>query len=206
VDMEGELRIDVCLTGTAFAVDRSPFSITPNSFMDNPVGEGLADDVASPPTLTLVRRVPTVDPEVFNGGDPAAEVRLEIRGILVGVSFSCPATEFISDGGSLESFKICELLVPFRPTDGDPAIVGNRLRVRREESDCLCIELTVCVVSLEVDEAVREIEGAAPDEDVDEEGFNRATRCAVAGSKADICIGGRLIGDFGFRGSVEDSV
>jgi hypothetical protein len=107
VEVEGELRIDVCLTGTAFAVDRSPFSITPNSVVDNPVGEGLADDVASPATCILVRRGPTADPEGFNGGDAAAEVRLEIRGILVGVSFGWPITEFISDdGASFGSFKI----------------------------------------------------------------------------------------------------
>ena len=201
--MEGELRIDVCLTGTTFAAEGSPFSITPNSFVDNPVGEGLADDAASPPTWTLVRRV---DPDIFNGGDAVVEVRLDIRGILVGVSFDCDVKEFISDdAGSFASLKACEPLVPFMPTDGDPAIVGKRLRERREESDCFCIELTVCDVSLEVDEDVREIEGA-PDEDVDKEVFNRATRCAVAGSKADICIGGRLTGDLGFRGSVEDSV
>ena len=150
-----------------------------------------------------MRRIPPVDPDIFNGGDAAVEVRLDIRGILVGVSFDCDVTEFINDDGG--SFNVCELFVPFMPTDGDPAIVGNRLRLRREESDCLCMELTVCDVSLEADEAVREIEGA-PDEDVDEEVFNRATRCVVAGSKADICIGGRLTGDFGFRGSVEDNV
>lgn len=36
--------------------------------------------------------------------------------------------------------------------------------------------------------------------------FSFATRWAVAGSKADICIGGIATGDFGFLGSVDDSV
>lgn len=35
------------------------------------------------------------------------------------------------------------------PTEGEPAIVGNWLRERREVSDCFCIELTVCEVSRE---------------------------------------------------------
>lgn len=184
-------------------MDWSPFSMTPNSLVDSPVGEEFAEGVTSP----LVRRVPRTDPDDFNGGDAAAEVRLEMRGILVGVSLRWPVTVISVDGGSLESLKICEVFVPFMPTDGDPAIVGNWLRVRREVSDCLCMELAVCDVSLEVDEAVREIDGwAGPAEDADEEGFNLATRCAVAGSSADICIGGRLTGDFGFRGSVDDSV
>lgn len=88
MEVEGELWIDVCLRGpTTFVIGESPFSITPNSFVESPVGEGLADDVATPPVWTLVRRLPTVEPDIFNGGDPAAEVRLEIRGILVGVSF-----------------------------------------------------------------------------------------------------------------------
>jgi hypothetical protein len=135
--------------------DGSPFSMTPNSLVDSPVGEGSTDGVTCP----LARRVPTTDPDVFNGGDATAEVLLEMRGILVGVSLRWPVTVISVDGGSLESFEICELLVPFMPTDGDPAIVGNWLRVRSEVSDCFCIELTVCDVSLEVDEDVREING-----------------------------------------------
>lgn len=124
-----------------------------------------------------MRRAPITDPDDFNGGEAAAEVRLEIRGILVGVSFDWPVKEFSSDGGgSFESLTICELLVPFVPTDGDPAIVGSWLRERREESECFCIELAVCDISLEVEEAVREIDGVPPDGDVDGSGFNRATR------------------------------
>lgn len=90
------------------------------------------------------------------------------------------------------------------PTEGDPAIVGNWLRLRSEVSDCFCIELTVCKVSLDVEEAVLDTE-VGVEVELDE-GFNRATRCAVAGSKAAICIGGRLTGDLGFLGSVDDNV
>lgn len=38
------------------------------------------------------------------------------------------------------------------------------------------------------------------------EDFNFATRCAVAGSSADTCIGGKETGDLGFLGSVDDKV
>lgn len=40
----------------------------------------------------------------------------------------------------------------------------------------------------------------------DMEDLSFATRCAVAGSKAEICIGGRATGDLGFLGSVDDKV
>lgn len=70
------------------------------------------------------------------------------------------------------------------PTEGEPAIVGNWFRLRREASDCFCIELTVCAVTLEED-VVREAIGAVG-VDVDGGGLSLATRCAVAGSKADI--------------------
>jgi hypothetical protein len=62
-----------------------------------------------------------MDVEYFNGGEPAAEVRLEMRGILVGVSLDNEDVEFIKDddGGS------CELFAEMFPTDGEPAIVGN---------------------------------------------------------------------------------
>lgn len=42
--------------------------------------------------------------------------------------------------------------------------------------------------------------------DCDELDFSFATRCAVTGSIAEICMGGKLTGDLGFRVSVEDSV
>ena len=67
----------------------------------------------------LARRAAEMDVEYFKGGDPAAEVRLEMRGILVGVSFDSEDVEFIKDGGS------CELLAAMFPTDGEPAMVGN---------------------------------------------------------------------------------
>ena len=42
-------------------------------------------------------------------------------------------------------------------------------------------------------------------DDDDPADLSFATRCAVTGSIADICIGGRT-GDLGFRGSVDDKV
>ena len=53
------------------------------------------------------------------------------------------------------------------PTDGEPAIVGNWLRERREVSDCFCIELTVCAVTL--------------DEEIDLEAIGTATAGVVPG-------------------------
>jgi hypothetical protein len=38
------------------------------------------------------------------------------------------------------------------------------------------------------------------------EDLSFATRCAVAGSRAEICIGGIATGDLGFLGSVDDKV
>lgn len=43
-------------------------------------------------------------------------------------------------------------------------------------------------------------------EDCEEEGLSFATLCAVTGSMAEICMGGRFTGDLGFRGSVDESV
>lgn len=82
VDIEGEPRIDECLTGpTVFTPVASPFSIIPNSLVEKPVGEGFVEEEAAPVTLTLMRRLARVE------GEAAADVRLEMRGILVGVSF-----------------------------------------------------------------------------------------------------------------------
>jgi hypothetical protein len=69
----------------------------------------------------LARRVAEIDMEYFNGGEPAADVRLEMRGILVGVPLDSEDVEFIKDddGGS------CELFTETFPTDGEPAMVGN---------------------------------------------------------------------------------
>jgi hypothetical protein len=145
----------------------SPFSITPNSSIGTPpgVGEGSAEAV----TLTLARRPRKMD-EFFGGGVDIAEVRLEMRGILVGVSLEIV---FNKDGGSLApSFDVCEMLVP---TEGDPAIVGSWFRVRKEASDCFCIELIVWEVSLEDDEE-REVLGTTAGVDIEEETFKLATR------------------------------
>lgn len=66
------------------------------------------------------------------------------------------------------------------------------------------MELTVCDVSRDDDD---EVEVRL---DIEETGIaldlSFATRCAVTGSKADICIGGRLTGDLGFLGSADDRV
>jgi hypothetical protein len=78
------------------------------------VGEAFAEG-----KRVLARRAAEVDAEYFNGGEPAADVRLEIRGILVGVSFDSEDVEFIKDGGS------CKLFGATFPTDGEPAMVGN---------------------------------------------------------------------------------
>jgi hypothetical protein len=206
--LAGEPLTDVFRTGPDIVlIWPSSLSITPNSFADIPVGEGFAED-DNPLMVALARRL--LKP-LFCIGEPTVEVRLEIRGILVGVSFGKPETELVKDdgGASLASFDVCTPFVPVVPTEGDPAMVGSKLRERSELSDCFCMELTVCEVSRDA-ETVRVVllgvdEGVEFVEEVD---LSRATRCAVAGSKADICIGGRLTGDFGFRpgGSVEESV
>lgn len=204
----GDARTDAVLTvpDTVLACPSS-LSITPNSFADMLVGDGFVED-DNPLTVTLARRLLKA---FFCMGEPTVDVRLEIRGILVGVSFGRPETEVVNDdgGGSLTSFDCCAPFIPVVPTEGDPAIVGSTLRARRELSDCFCMELTVCEVSLDA-ETVRVVLLGVVDgvELVEEVDLSRATRCAVAGSRADICKGGRLTGDFVFLtgGSVEDRV
>jgi hypothetical protein len=67
---------------------------------DSPgMGEGSVEPATRLPMLRLVRR--SMMPEFFNVGDPAAEVRLEIRGILVGVSFMLFDKEFSNDDGGM---------------------------------------------------------------------------------------------------------
>jgi len=101
VDAEGEPRIEGCRT---LGVDPSSLSITPNSLVEKLVGDTLLDEDTTRP---LVRLVVDVDTELFNGGDAAADVRLEMRGILVGVSFGSPEVEFNKEGnGSLPSFNV----------------------------------------------------------------------------------------------------
>ena len=95
--------------------------MTPNSVIEKLVGEALVDEVASPLALLAAN----TDPGCFNVGDGTPDIRLEIRGILVGVSLGSPITEFFSDGGSRPSCRVCELLVPVVPTEGLPAIVGS---------------------------------------------------------------------------------
>lgn len=138
MDDEGEPRAAFWRT---FGVAPSSFSMTPNSLVERLTGEGFAEDVATRLLALLVARA---EVECFKGGDDTADDLLEIRGILVGVSFGRPEVEFINDeGGSRVSFNVCELLVPVVPTEGEPAIVGSWLRARREVSDCFCKELTV---------------------------------------------------------------
>ena len=76
------------------------------------------------------------------------------------------------------------------------------MRVRRDESDCFCIELPVGNNTREDDiEARLDNDVAAVVVDL-----SFATRWAVTGSRAEICMGGKLTGDLGFLGSVEDKV
>lgn len=127
VSVDGDPRIDDCLVGpaTTLGVVPSSPSMTPNSLVEKDVGEEFADG-PNPVVWVLARRFVKPDAECFNGGEEAADVRLEIRGIFVGVSFGRPMTLFVKDeGGSLPSFKVCELFVPFVPTEGEPAMVGN---------------------------------------------------------------------------------
>jgi len=53
IEAEGEPRRDGCRTG--LAVVASPFSITPNSLVDRPGGEGFGDDLTTSLALTLER-------------------------------------------------------------------------------------------------------------------------------------------------------
>jgi hypothetical protein len=50
-----------------------------------------------------------------------------------------------------------------------------------------------------------DVEALLLTDDVDPADLSFATRCAVTGSMADICIGGST-GDLGFRASVDDKV
>ncbi len=112
--MEGEARIRVAPATTVFALGVVSSNI-PNSFK---VGDGFAEDEAW--AFELCRRlVKVVVP--FNVGEPAAEVRLDMRGIFVGVSLDRLEPEFIRLlGGPLEVWEVLPV-----PTEGDPAIVGS---------------------------------------------------------------------------------
>lgn len=188
-------------------LDASALSRTPNSLNDDSgrVGEGSVDPATRPLTLRLARR--SMPAFLMIGEPPTADVRLEMRGILVGVSFMLLGREFNSDGGgmSLGSLEVTELTDPI---EGEPAIVGSCCpRVRRDGSDCFCIELAVWAVSLD---DVAELWGlvgvtGVDNDELDDEDFRLATRCAVAGAIADICMGGRSKG-LAFLGSVDDRV
>ena len=81
-ELVGELRSD-CLRVNLTA---APSSMTPNSFADG-VGEAFIE-VPKPPVCALVRRFDLDEEDGFGGdGEAAVEVRLDMRGILVGVSF-----------------------------------------------------------------------------------------------------------------------
>jgi hypothetical protein len=202
-DVAGDARAVACRT-EFLGVGASSLSMTPNSLVDKEIGEGLVEELARPVGFTLARRLVYVPVACFpDEGLGTADVRLEIRGILVGVSLGRPDIE----PARIEEWSFSRrlawvLFVPFVPTDGEPAIVGSWVRLRREPSEIFCIELTVWEVTLDETEPrllteVEDCEGA---------GFSLATLWAVTGSMAEICIGGRLIGDLGFRGSVDESV
>jgi hypothetical protein len=109
------------------------------------VGEGSVEGAV---TLRLIRRPTRVLCAELtpNPGEPAAEVRLEIRGIFVGVSLGKEDTEFSKTEGG-PSFASFEALYPVVPTEGEPAMVGSWFLLRREVSDCFCKELTVWEVA-----------------------------------------------------------
>lgn len=87
-----------CETLPGLEMDASPFSKTPNSLKDaSPcMGDGSVEPVTGPLMLTLARRS-----RFFRVGDPTAEVRLEIRGILVGVSFMLLGKELSNAEGGM---------------------------------------------------------------------------------------------------------
>lgn len=76
-------------------------------------------DMLVPAACPLVRRFAVAEDGGFIGGDAAAEVLLDIRGILVGVSFARDEAVYASSRCSFE------LLAAILTTDGDPAMVGK---------------------------------------------------------------------------------
>lgn len=102
---DGDVRRDWRLDGGA-SVFPSPFSSTPNSFVDGSpgMGEGSADGAV---TLRLTRLLTKVFCPEPSAGEPAADVRLDMRGILVGVSLERPPMELRREEGgwSLDSLE-----------------------------------------------------------------------------------------------------
>ena len=181
-------------------------SNTPNSLVIGSPGVGEGSAVGAV-TLRLMRRPTRVLCAEFtpNPGEPAADVRLEIRGIFVGVSLCKEDMEFSkTEGGpSLGSF---DALYPVVPTEGEPAMVGSWFLLRREASDCFCIELTVWEVTRE-DDAVLVIEVAPVGVEIELLlALRLATRCAVVAGSAVICMGGKVTAVLVFFASVDDSV
>ena len=158
-------------------------------------------------TLRLIRRPTRVLCAELtpNPGEPAADVRLEIRGIFVGVSLDKEDMEFSkAEGGP--SFGSLDALYPVVPTEGEPAMVGSWFLLRSEASDCFCIELTVWEVTRE-DDPVLVIEVALVGVEIELLLVLRlATRCAVVAGSAVICMGGKVTAALVFFGSVDDKV
>jgi len=94
---DGDALMTVCLVtvGTLFRVlEASSLSITPNSFMfDVETGEGFAELELRPLGFALARRVEKVEEAFLPDGLGIAEVRLDIRGIFVGVFSGKPDIE-----------------------------------------------------------------------------------------------------------------
>lgn len=92
-DDDGDPRTD-CFNAVELCFGVAPSSLgrTPNSLVE--MGEGLVEELAVA-VFMLVRRLGNIEDECFKGGLAAAEVRLEIRGIFVGVSLGRPETEFM---------------------------------------------------------------------------------------------------------------
>lgn len=188
----------------------SESSRMPNSASDE-CGDGgpSADDA---PTLRLVRRLPIseVVDLTAGAGDVVFELRLAMRGILVGVSLdSCDE--------DIEPYTPL-LPVPEVDTDGEPAMVGSCARRRSDESEPLVRPEALAVEeppALDVLAECVDIRCRDDDVDVVEEGGcmpdcrRLATRCMVLLGN-DIWIGGKFTAEgaasFFFFSSVEDNV
>jgi hypothetical protein len=181
-------------------------SMTPNSLAETVVeGDGFKEAgvfvLVLPEALSLPLGIPDTDP--FTVGEGAVEVRLDILGIFVGVSFGS------EEDVIMLSFE-CAPWWDAMDTEGDPAIVGSWfLDDLKEESDCFCIELTVWDVNREelLTEPPLEVEVGVDGVDNElEDDLRLATRCAVAGFKAVICMGGSAVGGLERPGSADESV
>jgi hypothetical protein len=63
------------------------------------IGEVVVEGATRPLTFILVRRLAKAE-GFFSGGEKTVDVRLDIRGIFVGVSLMIPDEEFVNEGGS----------------------------------------------------------------------------------------------------------